>query len=166
MKLGALIIATLGLLLSVGSWSEREPSFRQTAERRQDEEEIRKLIDTFSIAFNKRDAKQISELWHLDGDTRPGGRLIKGRPAIHDRYAAQLSSEAVAAATHSHPGTITIRFLRADVAIADGEYQLSGVRDEQGKELPPVRGSWTLVLTKEGDKWGFASLRTGPAPAN
>jgi len=35
-----------------------------------------------------------------------------------------------------HPGSVNIRFLRPDVVIADGFYQVESIKDANGKEQP------------------------------
>lgn len=41
-----------------------------------------------------------------------------------------------------------------------------GARRQLFARLAPVRGFWTVVLTKQRDDWGFASLRSAPASGN
>jgi uncharacterized protein (TIGR02246 family) len=120
---------------------------------------IHKLIDGHAIGWNKGDAKFVAQLWHEDGDIRSADEgIIKGREAIQARYEKMFSTWAKGT-THSHPGPVTIRFLRPDVAIGDGFYEVQGIRAADGKEQPPEKGTWTVVFTKVNGTWGIASLR-------
>ncbi len=56
--------------------------------------------------------------------------------------------------------TVTsVRFLRRDVAIVDGGFELSGMRDSSGKMLSARSGLSTIVAVKKGDRWYVAALR-------
>lgn len=54
----------------------------------------------------------------------------------------------------------SVRFLSSDVAIADGRYEITGLRNDQTRKM------WTtLVLTRTSDGWRIAAIRNMlPAP--
>jgi len=60
--------------------------------------------------------------------------------------------------------TASIRFLKPDVALVNGSFEVSGLQGLDGKELPVRKGLSTNVLMKQGDKWMIAALR-GMVPA-
>ena len=55
-----------------------------------------------------------------------------------------------------------IRFLRADVAIVNTRFLLTGLRAADGSTLQLRRGLLTLVVTKEPGGWLIASMRGVP----
>ncbi len=52
-----------------------------------------------------------------------------------------------------------VRFVRRDVAIADGSFEITGMKDAAGKKLPARSGLSTIVAVKKGDRWYVAALR-------
>jgi hypothetical protein len=53
----------------------------------------------------------------------------------------------------------SVRFLRKDVAIADGAFEISGMKDASGKLLPARSGLSTIVAVRKGERWYVAALR-------
>lgn len=119
---------------------------------------IHRLIDGHAIGWNKADAAMIARLWHEDGDIRSGDHtIVKGREAIQARYEKMFDGWAKGT-SHSHPGTVTIRFLSPDVVVADGLYEIEGIKAPPGGQSAE-KGTWTIVCTKIKGEWGIASLR-------
>jgi len=69
-----------------------------------------------------------------------------------------------------------VRCVNEDVAVADGKWQLLGVRDETGKPLPNMEGQVSLVVGRSGGAWVIEAYppyveaarrgdRSGPAAA-
>jgi uncharacterized protein (TIGR02246 family) len=119
---------------------------------------IHQIIDGHAIYWNKGDAKMVAQLWHEDGDIRDPNGIVKGRAAIEARYEKMFAGWAKGT-VHSHPGSVNIRFLRPDVVVADGFYEVEGIKDANGKPQPAEKGTWTIVCTKVNGEWGIASLR-------
>ena len=58
-----------------------------------------------------------------------------------------------------HPLLLTmVRCLSADIAIADGKWELRGVHDSAGKPLPMMEGQATLVLKRTAG-WQIEAYR-------
>jgi hypothetical protein len=53
----------------------------------------------------------------------------------------------------------SFRLLQPDVALVDGSYEIAGVKDAEGKELPAVKGLYTSVNIKKNDQWFIVSHR-------
>jgi uncharacterized protein (TIGR02246 family) len=120
---------------------------------------IHRLIDGHAIGWNKGDADMVARLWHEDGDIRSSDEgIVKGREAIRARYEKMFSGWAKGT-LHSHPGSVNIRFLTPEVVVADGFYEVQGIKGTDGKEQAPEKGTWTIVCTKVKGEWGIASLR-------
>jgi uncharacterized protein (TIGR02246 family) len=117
-----------------------------------EEETIHIRIDEFVNAWNKHDTRGMSSLYAEDGDfINPIGRIAKGRAEIEK----VLKEEHTGALRDSRMSVRpeNLRFLSPEIAITDHSYELTGVRDPNGKDVPTVRGHVTTVLKKAGDIW-------------
>lgn len=127
------------------------------ASRRADEQAIRKLWEQVVAAYNRGDARTIAQLWAQDGDAMDvDGSLFRGRAEVENLFAEIFSSSRERRA--SSPVT-SVRFLKPDVAIVDGSYEISGRRSPAGESLPIVKGLFTFVATKKEGQWVIVALR-------
>jgi uncharacterized protein (TIGR02246 family) len=123
---------------------------------------IQKLLDAHGIAWTKGDPVAAAGVMTEDADwVSASGKLYEGRTAIEAAHREWLSGDAKGS-RHAHPGTPKIRFIRRDVAIVDGDSYMGGLRDEQGKEMPPVFSRYTAVFVKNGENWRVAAFRSLP----
>jgi uncharacterized protein (TIGR02246 family) len=123
---------------------------------------IQKVLDAHGIAWTKGDPAAAAAVMTEDADWVSGsGSVYEGRAAIEAAHREWLGGDAKGT-SHAHPGTPKIRFIRRDVAIVDGDSYMGGVRDEQGKELPPSFSRYTAVLVKNGGDWKVAAFRSLP----
>jgi len=119
---------------------------------------IRKLYDDFTAAWNKHDTDAMARMWALDGDhIEPDGRIAKGRAEVHKLLGLEHST--VFKKSHLNLTIESVWFINQDVALVDGLYELSGVIDESGKEVPMRKGHLTSVLMQEGSVWSIAASR-------
>lgn len=115
-----------------------------------DERTIRGLGDAFTLHWTNGDAIRLAGLWSEEGDmVHPDGRIERGRETIRtNRTFLFLQREYRGS---RHPLTLgSIRCLSADVAVADGKWELRGVSDTAGKPLPTFEGLCTLVVKRTG----------------
>ena len=123
-----------------------------------DDKDVRAIGAQVQDAWNKGDAKMLAALWLTDGDyISSTGRTATGRAEVEKAFAAQWSG-LYKGAKLTHTLT-SVRFLRKDVAIADGAFEISGMTDASGKLLPTRGGLSTIVAVKKGDRWYVAALR-------
>jgi len=85
------------------------------------------------------------------------GRTARGRDELQKAFAAQWNG--IYKGTKLSHTLTNIRFLRKDVAIADGAFEISGMRDPSGKLMPTRTGLSTVIAAKKGDRWYVAGLR-------
>jgi creatinine amidohydrolase len=113
-----------------------------------DERTIRSVGDAFALHWVNADASQLAALWSDDGDiVHPDGLTERGRETIRANRAALFMRPEYRGS--KHPITIgNIRCLAADIAVADGKWELRGVSDPSGKPLPPFEGQLTLVMKR------------------
>jgi uncharacterized protein (TIGR02246 family) len=132
-----------------------------------DSQAILSLIQAHATAWNRRDAKAAAAIMTPDAVwiTSSGTRL-RGRAEIERAHLQWLAEDSAAGGSrHSHPTeTITIRFLRADVAVADvGSHYVPVPRS--GKQVPAPKPTYLFVaLTRDAGQWHIAQVRNTISP--
>jgi len=123
-----------------------------------EEKDIRSIGTQIQDAWNKKDAKMLADLWLTDGDyVSSTGRTATGRAEVERAFATQWAG--LYKGTRLTHTLTSVRFIRKDVAIADGAFEISGMKDASGKSLPTRSGLSTLVVTRKGERWYVAALR-------
>ena len=123
-----------------------------------DDKDIRSIGTQVQDAWNKHDAKMLADLWLTDGDyVSSTGRTATGRAEVEKAFAAQWAG--VYKGTKLTHTLTSVRFLRKDVAIADGAFEISGMKDGSGKLLPTRSGLSSIIVVKKGERWYVAALR-------
>jgi uncharacterized protein (TIGR02246 family) len=123
-----------------------------------DEKDIRSIGGQIQDAWNKADPKMLADLFLTDGDyISSTGRTARGRPAVEKAFQEQWSG--IYKGTKIAHTLTSVRFVRRDVAIADGGFEISGMKNASGKPLPARTGLTTVVAVKKGDRWYVAALR-------
>jgi uncharacterized protein (TIGR02246 family) len=126
-----------------------------------DESAIRSLVKNYLGARENNDPKAVRALFTADADQLvSSGEWRKGREAI---VKGTLASSRNTGGTR----TITvknIRFVTPDVAIADGAYELSGLKGGTTRDM------WsTFIMKHEREGWRIAAIRNmlpaAPAPS-
>lgn len=116
------------------------------ADQAEDEAAIRKTVESYTAAFNKRDAMALAAHWlpeavYIDPDS---GTNIVGRPAIEKHFAEvlkDLKNVKLAVAVES------IRFISPHVAVEQGTATTMGLTKE------PAKSSYTAIHLKRDGKW-------------
>lgn len=126
-----------------------------------DEAAIRQIVQKVQDAWNAHDGKAFAAPFATDADyVVVNGMYIKGREAIeqgHTQIFSTIYKESKNAATVK-----SVRFLRPDVAVAHVQWNLEF---RAGGETRSGQAMNTLVLTKEGGKWGIAAFQNTPIEA-
>ena len=85
-------------------------------------------------AWNKADAKMLADLWLTDGDyVSSTGRTARGRTEVEKAFAEQWAT--IYKGTKIAHTLTNVHFLRATSAIADGAFEITGMKDASGKML-------------------------------
>ncbi len=131
--------------------------------RAQEETAIRNLMGSFTADWHISDAHALSMYFLPDGDfINPDGALMRGRPQIEQFY-AQAFGMGYAGST----ATATVdqlRFLKADLALIDGEFGITGAITKDHQQLPAERGRYTAILKKQAGHWWIISNREMEPP--
>jgi len=130
-----------------------------------DERIIRQMADAYTYHWSNGDAEQLSLLWSREGDiVHPDGGIERGREVIRANRTALFMRPEYRGS--KHPLTMgAIRCLDADVAIADGKWELRGVGDDKGKPLPTFEGQFTIVVKRGPEGWLIEAYRYTQKPA-
>jgi uncharacterized protein (TIGR02246 family) len=151
-------IAVLGTMLAALTVPANAPA--QSADRAADEQAVRAVIKAFIDTREANDPAGLAALLTADVDQRQtSGNVRTGRDAV---VTGTMQTQ------QSTGGRRTIavdslRFVGADVAIADGRYDSVG-RADGGEQ----RMLTSMVLRREGGAWKIAAIRnmlpTAPQP--
>jgi uncharacterized protein (TIGR02246 family) len=132
------------------------PALAQTPSA--DEKDIRAIASQLQQAWNKADARMLADLFLTDGDyVSSTGRTARGRAEVEKAFAQQWAG--IYKGTRITVTTTTVHFISKDVAIADGAFDVTGMKDASGKPLGPRSGLSSVVAAKKGDRWYIAALR-------
>jgi hypothetical protein len=89
----------------------------------------------------------LGALWTESGDIfHPDGTIERTRMAIVANRADLFRRREYRSSKHPL-SLMVIRCIDTDVAVADGKWELRGVSDAAGKDLPTFEGQVTLVVT-------------------
>jgi uncharacterized protein (TIGR02246 family) len=155
MELGAVAVSVALTLAGPG------PAIGQEAS---EERAIRALIESHAVAWNARDIQAAAGVYSENATiVTSSGKVYAGRSRVEEWHAAALSGPDVV--THTHPPeTITIYFVRPDVAVADVESHSPGAL---GPNSPPGAVRKTplfIVLVKTAGEWRVAAQRPTTLP--
>jgi len=111
-----------------------------------DEKALQEQNEAFVDAFNRSDIKAVAEAYAPDADFLSAqGQRIKGRDALEKYFTKGFAESRGLKLQHTDS---SIRFLKPDVAIADGTWEITG-----RPEGNPARGHYTAILMKRDGKW-------------
>jgi uncharacterized protein (TIGR02246 family) len=143
-------IALLTGVLAFSGCQPAAPPPEETTETApmSDEDMIRARTDEFEQAVSNGDAKAIGALFVEDSDlVDQAGAMHHGRAAIEERY--QRLFEGPYKGAQANLEITSIRFVRPEIAIIDGTYELNGMTSADGI----VKGMYTNVSVKENGQW-------------
>lgn len=116
------------------------------------EEQIERAIEAFQDGWNRHDMDACFSFFAEDADfVNVVGRWWRGRHEIVRDLAAlhrdRFRDSAVRATS------VSIRFLRGDVAVVHMGWEMTGDRGPDGRGIPLRRGVLTLVMSRPNSKW-------------
>jgi uncharacterized protein (TIGR02246 family) len=133
-----------------------------------DEAAIRALEAAYDSAWNAADLEALTAPFTPDATiVDPFGGVSSGRAEI-GRLLGTLLAGSGRGSTHA--GAIRgVRFVTEDVALADGEAVIEGLKRPDGGAMPPIVHRFTDVLVRGEEGWRIAQVRAyvlmdGPRP--
>jgi len=126
-------------------------AFAQSSDRTADEAAIRKVIQAFLDTREANDPAALGALLTADVDQQQtSGNTRRGREAV---VSGSLATQQATGGTRTIT-VDTLRFVNADVAIADGRYDSTGRADGSDQRMLT-----SMVLRREGGAWKIAAIR-------
>ena len=133
-----------------------------------DEAAIRALEAAYDAAWNAADLPALTAPFTPDATiVDPFGGVSTGRVEIERLFGTLLAGSGRGS---THAGRILgVRFVTDDVALADGEAVIEGLKAPDGVARPPIVHRFTDVLVRGGGRWRIAQIRAyvlmeGPRP--
>ena len=133
----------------------------------QDETAVRALGDNFAKAFLQKNAELRASLFVENGTfVTPQGALLQGRVAMVNDFGQE--AQAVNGNTQAAFSNYRIRFINADVAVADALLTLHNVNGPDGAVIPVIPVNFFYVAVRHGSQWLIEDGRAhfAPAPPN
>ena len=115
-----------------------------------DERAIRAIGFAYANNWANADPIRLGAMWSRGGDmVHPDGTVEHGSQEITINRTVLFQRREYR--NTRHPLLLTmVRCLSADIAVADGKWELRGVLDPAGKPLPMMEGQATLVVKRAG----------------
>jgi len=112
----------------------------------------------FKAAWDRNDAKALAAFWTADGDLiNPFGRVAKGRTEIEKLF--QDEQTTIMKGTTFVFVADSAREIAPDVAVADWDVEITGMKGPDGAAMPPFKNHVTVVWVKHGGQWWAAAAR-------
>lgn len=110
-------------------------------------------------AWNAGDADAFAAHWAEDGTVvSPLGQISVGRAAIRTDEAAAFDGPMKGT---RHKLTVSRTYWpQPDVAVVDGDAEISGFRDDDGAVQPPLTAKFTSVCVQRQGEWFITHLRS------
>jgi uncharacterized protein (TIGR02246 family) len=124
-----------------------------------DQRSIARMADTFNTLWINADAEGLAALWAEEGDIlHPNGASERGRQTILQNRLDQFRQKEYRYSRYTL-SIGNIRCLAADIAVADGKWELRGVVNAGGSALPRSDGLTTIVVRRTEGRWLFDAYR-------
>lgn len=151
----ALSAVCLLLLLSTSAFGQATTASAKPDATSKDNDGIRKVLADFIEAWNKQDVKAFARVFADDADfTNVPGATLHGRPEIEKFYAPLFAARYKGSNQKITRAAIT--FIKADVAVVDAWWEMTGAKGPAGQDIKLSKGLLTFVMIKDGDRWQIA----------
>jgi uncharacterized protein (TIGR02246 family) len=121
------------------------------------EAKLRETVAALNDAWNAHDAAAFAALFHDDADfTNVLGMTANGRDGV-ERFHSPLFAT-IFKHSRFRADAIRVRFIRADVALMDIRWNMTGAEDRDRRPWPDRQGLMTLVMTPRDGSWAIAVM--------
>jgi uncharacterized protein (TIGR02246 family) len=129
-----------------------------SAQEARDMRTVREIWQGFEAAYNAGDAATIAAFFSPDADRINASNVrTRGRAAIEKDYAEMLAKRAAIPNVQPFKPKISIRFVKPEVALIDGEW----TGEQNGKS---TGGRFVLVAIKNAGRWQLDAARAWDLP--
>lgn len=129
------------------------------------EELIKKVLTDFTDAWNKHDAKAFSNVFSEDADfTNVRGTSAHGRSEVEKFHAPRFITtfkDSYQKITQSK-----IRFIKPDVAAVDAWWEMTGMKNPEGQDMPGRKGLLNFIITKNSNTWLITVMHNMDLPTS
>jgi uncharacterized protein (TIGR02246 family) len=126
-------------------------SFQRAVAQEKAEDAIRGTLEAYATAWNVGDAESISNLYTADADyTGFGSIMTRGREEIAQRYESLFTG--AFSGSHLAAEMSSLRFLKPDVALVDGSFDLADFRQADGSSQS-AKGVFVAIMTNDEGQW-------------
>ena len=126
-----------------------------------DERAIREVVRARESAWNSDNAARYRDLMTEDVDNVSAtGRIATGRDAVIALYTKQRQDVYKGAITTTP--IESIRFIRADVALVNANFRLTGLRATDGTQVGERKGRLLFLFVKDQGHWRITAIRGMP----
>jgi uncharacterized protein (TIGR02246 family) len=127
-----------------------------TSASAQTKDAMEKLAADWAATFHKADAKALAG-FYTDAAVRitPQGGTVVGRAAIEKEFATNFTGPWKGATIKITVGKV--ESLGPDTGLAEGTYEVMGVKLPDGKPAPAIKGSYLNTVVKKSGAWMLAS---------
>ena len=130
-----------------------------------DEINIRKVLKRFAEAWNRHDAEAFSLAFAEDADfTNVLGMSAHGRTEVAKFHAPIFAT--IFKDSSLKIDDVKVRFIKPDVAAVDEWWEMTGIRDRNGQEIPLRKGLLNLVMTKQVAQWVISVMHNMDLPVS
>jgi len=141
-------VAVAGLALALLATAISAGAGRAADEK--DRAAMAQTVEQFESAWNKHDAHAFAMTFTEDADfTNVVGAHVQGRGNVEAFHAPIFAGRFKD--THQTGVIRSIRFLRADLAAVDVEWEMTGLKGPDGSALPDRKGLLNWVMARQGD---------------
>jgi uncharacterized protein (TIGR02246 family) len=152
-----LSLALLSVFIPMCATGQTPPNHEQ------DEKGIKQVLAGIVEAWNSHDAKAFSMVFAEDADfTNVVGMSAHGRTEIEKFHAPMFATWFKD--THLTMTDTKIRFITPEVAAVDAHWEMTGVKDRGGHDIPPRKGLLNSVMTHSKGQWLITVLHNMDLP--
>ena len=146
-RLRFILAALVVVVVAAGSsWAQMGSSMDA------DSAAINQAVAAWSAAWNSHDAHATAMKYVEDGDfTNTTGIPSHGWKALEDHYNEIFTTFLKDA--HRTDTVRSIRFLNPETASVDIDWQMTGAKTRDGKDVPIRKGLLTWIVTKHNGEW-------------
>lgn len=138
----------LAFVVSGSLWAQMSSSDSDSAA-------IKQCVAAWSAAWNSHDAHATAMKYTEDGDfTNTTGIPSHGSKALEDHYNEIFTTFLKDA--HRTDTVRSIRVLNPNMASVDIDWQMTGAKTRDGKDVPIRKGLLTWIVTKQNGEWKIA----------
>ena len=120
--------------------------------RLSDQKQIVAVVQKWQYEWNRHDVKALASLLAEEADVvAASGIRLRSRKEFEENDIKSHAGVLKESIWTNHG--LEVEFIRPDIAIAHGEWSITGVKERDGTLRPPQKGRFTWMLEKRNESW-------------